>query len=470
MKLPPPRNPSQQPSVCGKKTSAHDSSAFEPVNVNAAGIDIGSAEHWVCVPSDRAQENVRRFGCFTPELRTMAQWMIECGIQTAAMEATGVYWIPVFQMLESMGIEVKLVNAHYVKTVPGRKSDVLDCQWLQKLHTFGLLSGSFRPDDQVCVLRSYIRQRDSLIKSATTHVQRLQKALIQMNLQLHKVISDITGVTGMAIIRAIAAGERNPQALAALKDPRIKSTTTEIAKALTGDYRAEHLFVLKQELALYEVYQQQIAAIDVEIERCLASFQTKVDSPPPPRKGKKRKKPKGNDPQFDLHAHLYRITGVDFTRIDGLDALTVQTILSEVGLDPTRFPTVKHFTSWLGLCPGSRITGGQIKSSQTRKVINRAANAFRLAAQAVSHSRSALGAFYRRVRSRLGAPKAITATAHKLARLFYRMWTTHGEYTDPGMDYYEQKYHERVVNKLKKKAQSLGFELVAQPDAAESVS
>jgi hypothetical protein len=298
----------------------------------------------------------------------------------------------------------------------------------------------------------------------------MQKALIQMNLQLHKVISDITGVTGMAIIRAIVAGERDPKVLAALKDPRIKSTTQEIAKALSGDYRTEHLFVLKQELALYEVYQQQIAATDVELEQCLAGFDSKAEGSPPPRKGKKHKKPKGNDPQFDLHGHLYRITGVDFTRINGLDALTVQTILSEVGLDPTRFKSVKHFTSWLGLCPGTRITGGKIKSSQTRPVVNRAANAFRLAAQAVSHSRSALGAFYRRLRSRLGAPKAITATAHKLARLFYLMWTEGKEYADPGLDYYEQRYQERVVNNLKKKAQSLGFELVAQPEAAANVS
>ena len=251
--------------------------------------------------------------------------------------------------------------------MPGRKTDVKDCQWLQQLHTYGLLSGSFRPEDQVCVLRSYIRQRDSLIKSASTHVQRMQKALIQMNLHLHKVISDITGLTGMAIIRAIVAGETDPLKLAALKDPRIKSTPTEIAKALTGDYRREHLFVLKQELTLYQVYQQEIAALDAEIEQCLAKFEPKaLDEPPPPKK-KRRKKPTANHPDFNLHQYLYRIAGVDFTLIDGLDALSVQTILSEVGLDLQRFPTVKHFTSWLGLCPGQKITGGKRKSSQTRK-------------------------------------------------------------------------------------------------------
>lgn len=440
-----------------------ESNSFQFINKNAAGIDIGSGEHWVCVPSDRAEQNVRSFGCFTPDLMALAEWLIECQVETVAMEATGVYWIPLFQILEAKGLEVNLVNAHHVKTVPGRKSDVLDCQWLQKLHTFGLLSASFRPNDQICVLRSYIRQRETLIKEAGTHIQRMQKALIQMNLQLHKVISDITGTTGMAIIRAIVAGERNPHKLAALKDRRIQSSTDKIAQALSGDYRAEHLFALQQELILYDIYQQQITATDREIENCLAKFESQTEDPPPARKGKKRKKPPGNEPNFNLHRHLFRIGGVDFTQIDGLNVLTVQTILSEVGLDPTRFPTVKHFCSWLGLCPGSRITGGKVKSSQTRKVVNRAANAFRLAAQSLSRSRSALGSFYRRLRSRLGAPKAITATAHKLARMFYRLWTTREAYTDPGADYYQQQYRERMVNNLKKKALSLGFELVAQP-------
>ena len=437
-------------------------SNFERINPHAAGIDIGSGEHWVCVPAERDEPNIRCFGCFTPDLMALAEWLIECQVETVAMEATGVYWIPLFQILEAKGLEVNLVNAHHVKTVPGRKSDVLDCQWLQKLHTFGLLSASFRPDNQVCVLRSYLRQRETLIKEAGIHVQRMQKALIQMNLQLHKVVSDITGVTGMTIIRAMVAGERNPQKLAALKDKRIQSSIDKIAQALSGDYRSEHLFVLQQELTLYDTYQQQIAVIDREIEKCLANFERQTQDSPPPRKGNKRKKPSGNEPNFDLHCHLFRLSGVDFTQIDGLNVLTVQTILSEVGLDPTRFPSVKHFCSWLGLCPGSRITGGKKKSSQTRKVINRAANAFRIAAQSLSRSRSALGSFYRRLRSRLGAPKAITAAAHKLARMFYRLWTTREAYTDPGDDYYEQQYRERMVNNLKKKAISLGFELVAQ--------
>ncbi len=465
MKL--PSNQKTNQPVNKKKVSSH----LEQINHNAAGIDLGGAEHWVCVPIEKAQKNVRRFGCFTPDLMAMADWLIECGVTTVAMEATGVYWIPVFQILENRGLEVKLVNAHYVKTVPGRKTDVNDCQWLQQLHTYGLLSGSFRPEDQICVLRSYIRQRDSLIKNASTHVQRIQKALIQMNLHLHKVISDITGLTGITIIKAIVAGERNPLVLASLKDPRIKSSAAEIAQALTGDYRAEHLFVLKQEFSLYEVYQKEIAALDAEIEQCLASFEPKTLDKPPTTIKKRRKKPTANHPPFDLHKYIYRIAGVDFTLIDGLDALTVQTILSEVGLDPERFPTVKHFTSWLGLCPGQKITGGKVKSSKTRPVINRAANAFRMAAFSLTQSRSALGAFYRRLRSRLGAPKAITATAHKLARMFYRMWTTKGLYSDPGMDYYEQKYQQQVLNNLKKKAHALGLELVPiSPDPQNAPS
>jgi len=449
------------------QTGTNGTSELRPINPNAAGIDIGSEFHWVSVPKERTSECVRRFGCYTADLYALADWLAECRVETVAMESTGVYWIALFQILETRGFEVKLVNAHHVKTLPGRKTDILDCQWLQQLHSYGLLSGSFRPEDQICVLRSYIRHRDSLIKSACVHVQRMQKALTQMNVQLHKVVSDITGTTGMAIIRAIVAGERNPQILAAKRHHRTKRSEAEIAAALNGDYRSEHIFVLQQELQLYDVYQAQIAACDHQIQECLAQFSDKVNlnESPLPQPKHLRHKPQGNEPAFDLRTHLYRITGVDFTAIDGLGILTVQTIISEVGLDPTRFPTVKHFTSWLGLCPCNRITGGKVKSSQTRLVVNPAANAFRMAAQTAGKSNSALGAFYRRLRSRLGTPKAITATAHKLARIFYRLWTTGGNYQDPGMDYYEQRYQERVINNLQKKALALGFELIPQPEA-----
>jgi transposase len=430
------------------------------VHPHAAGIDIGASEHWVSIPSELDPEPVRKFSCFTADLYAIAQWLKSRGITTVAMESTGVYWIPLFQILETSGLEVRLVNAHFVKTVPGRKSDVLDCQWLQKLHSYGLLSGSFRPDDQICVFRSYIRQRDSLTKSASVHIQRMQKALTQMNVQLHRVVSDITGVTGMAIIRAIIAGERDPQQLAALKDARAKRSVAEIAAALVGDYRVEHLFVLKQELNLYDMYQQQIQQCDQQIEQCLSEFDSQNDEPLPPRP--KGKKPSRNAPNFDLRSHLYLISGVDFTQIDGLEALTVQAIIAEVGLDPTRFPTSKHFTSWLGICPGSKISGGKILSSKTRKVVNRASNAFRIAAQSLANSRTALGGFYRRIRSRSGAPIAITATAHKLARIFYHLWTTGEDFVDAGVDAYEQKYQQRIVKHLKQRAKQMGFDLVPE--------
>jgi transposase len=433
---------------------------LEKVYPQAAGIDIGASEHWVSIPAELDPEPVRKFSCFTADLHAIAQWLISKGITTVAMESTGVYWIPLFQILETSGLEVRLVNARFVKTVPGRKSDVLDCQWLQKLHSYGLLAGSFRPDDQVCVFRSYIRQRDSLTRSASVHIQRMQKALTQMNVQLHRVVSDITGVTGMAIIRAIVAGARDPQQLAALKDPRAKRSVAEIAAALVGDYRVEHLFVLKQELNLYDMYQQQIQQCDQQIERCLSEFDTQNDEPLPPRP--KGKKPSRNAPNFDLRSHLYRISGVDFTQIDGLEALTVETIISEVGLDPTRFPTAKHFASWLGICPGSKISGGKILSAKTRKVVNRASNAFRIAAQSLANSKTALGAFYRRIRSRSGAPIAITATAHKLARIFYRLWTTGEDFVDAGVDAYEQQYQQRIVKHLKHRAQQMGFDLVPE--------
>jgi transposase len=438
------------------------SSQLDPITANAAGIDIGSQTHWVCVPADRAAENVRSFGSFTADLYALADWLQECQIETVAMESTGVYWIALFQILETRGFEVKLVNAHHVKTLPGRKSDVLDCQWIQQLHSYGLLSASFRPQDQVCVLRSYIRQRDNLVRSACVHVQRIQKALTEMNVLLHQVVSDITGTTGMTIIRAIVTGEHDPQTLANLRHPRSRRSATEIAQALQGDYRQEQLFILQQELALYDAYQVQLAACDAQIERCLSNFEV-ISEIALPAAGSPRRKPQDNQPAFDLQTHLERISGVDFTQINGMGALTVQTILSEVGLDASRFPSVKHFTSWLGLCPGSCITGGKVKNSRTRRVVNRAANAFRMAALAAGKTQSALGAFYRRLRTRLGTPKAITATAHKLARIFYRLWSLGESYDDPGVNYYEQRYQEQIVKNLQKKAQALGFDLVATP-------
>lgn len=445
----------------GSQTKQFNQSVeLEQINPNAAGIDLGADEHWVCVPPGRDEVNVRRFGCFTPDLQSMVLWLKQCGIRSVAMEATGVYWIPVFQILETQGLDVKLVNAQFVKAVPGRKTDVKDCQWLQQLHSYGLLSGSFRPEDQVCVLRSYIRHRETLIQSRSTHLQRMQKALTQMNLQLHRVISDLSGVTGLAIVRAIVAGERNPHKLITLKHGTIRCSDQQLLAALSGDYRVEHVFILSQELSLYDMYQTQIAQCDQQIEQLLATFEDKSQTSPPLPPRSKGKRPSLHAPAFDLRGALYRISGVDFTSINGLEALTVQIILSEVGLDPTRFPSVKHFASWLGLCPGNHVSGGKSKSTRTRRVVNRAAHAFRLAAQAVGRSQSALGAFYRRMKARLGAPKAITATAHKLARMFYMLWTSGEPYRDPGADYYEQRYQQRVLDNLKKKASALGFDLV----------
>ena len=446
-----------------RKKSLHRSQELNIINPHTAGIDLGSREHWVCVPLEATESNIRCFGCTTPDLLALADWLAFCGVTSVAMESTGVEWIPLFQIDRERKFQVFLVNAKSVKTVPGRKSDVLDCQWLQQLHSYGLLAPSFVPEGDIAVLRSYLRQRENLIQNSTSHVQRMQKALTQMNLQLHKVISDITGVSGLNILTAIINGERNPQTLAKLAHRRIKSSLPEIADALTGNYRAEMVFILHQELSLYQFYQQQISLLDGQIEECLSKFESQTEEPMP--NSKKKKSRRHSEPGFDLKSHLYRITGVDFTTIDGLDVLTVQTIISEVGLDPSKFKSAKHFSSWLGLCPGCRITGGRVKSSQTRQVVNRAATAFRLAAQAVNRSNTALGAFYRRIRGRLGAPKAITATAHKIARLFYTLWTKKESYVDQGAEYYETRYKERVIKNLKQRAKSLGLEVVEASSA-----
>jgi transposase len=445
-----------------QQSSQAELESLEIVKRNACGIDIGARSHWVSVPPAQDPQPVREFGCYTPDLATLVKWLQECWIETVAMESTGVYWIPVFQMLEAAGFEVILVNAHHVKSVPGRKSDVLDCQWLRQLHSYGLLSASFRPADSICVLRSYIRQRDTLIADAARHIQRMQKALTQMNLHLHQVLSDLTGVSGMRILKAIVAGERDPLKLAALKHERVRKSQAEIAAALSGDYRAEHLFVLAQELALYESYQQQIGAIDARIEDYLNHLPTQLEAPPATEPSRSRKRQQ-NQPSFDLKHHLHRISGVDFTAIDGLGVLTVQTILSEVGLDPVRFPTANQFVSWLGLCPGSNISGGKRKSANTRRVSSRAANAFRIAAMAAGKSQSAIGAFFRRLKAPLGSPKAITATAHKLARIFYHLWTTRQDYHDTGAEYYERQYQQRKLKQLHKQAVALGFDLIQRP-------
>jgi transposase len=423
-----------------KRKTGREKQSFQLLNPNAAGIDIGSEFHYVAVPPDRDEKPVRKFACFTADIHNMAVWLKQCGIETIAMESTGVYWIPPFQILESYGFDVKLINAREVKNMPGRKTDVQDCQWLQQLHTYGLLTASFRPDNSTCIIRSYLRQRDSLVKNASTHINRMQKALIQMNIQLHKVISDITGLTGMKIIKAILNGERDTKVLASMKHYTIKSSAETIAKSLEGDYREELLFVLRQELEIYEYHLKKIHECDLAIEKCLSGFETKADEEKLDNfKETSRRRSYKFAIQFNLQKQLYRITGVDLTKINGFDALTVQTIVSETGIDMSRWKSEKHFGSWIGLCPHKKITGGKLISSKTKKVKNRAAIAFRLAARSVGLSNSALGAFYRRIKARDGAGVATTATAHKLARIYYSMLKYGQEFVDLGAEYYEKK-------------------------------
>ena len=428
---------------------------------NAAGIDIGATEIYIAVPSDRGAQPVRRFATFTEDLVAAADWLQRCGIETAAMESTGVYWIPLFQMLEARGIKVCLVNARYVKNVPGRKSDVSDCQWLQYLHAVGLLRASFRPEQQICAVRSLMRYRESLVQMAAVHLQHMQKALDQMNLQLHHVISDLSGTTGMAILDAILAGERDPLKLAQLRDGRIKASETTIAKSLMGDYRREHLFTLRQSMVAYRNYQKQMSEIDVEIEQMLVEFSDGAgpDAPALPQP-KDRHKPRRNDLRFDLRTQLYRIFGVDLTAIPGINAMTAHVLLSEVGRDLSGFRNAAAFASWLGLCPGNRVSGGKVLSSRTRSVNHRLAHALRMAAQSLFRSQSWLGQYFRRMRAKLGAPKSITAAAHKLARILFHILTTGQAYDETVFAQQEAQNHQRMQQKLRKQARLFGFQLV----------
>ena len=442
--------------------------SLKRVNLDAAGIDVGAGEHYVAVPEDRDERPVRSFTSFTLDLCAIADWLESCGITTIAMESTGVYWIPLFEVLEEKGFDVLLVDPHKLKNVSGRKTDVLDCQWIQQLHTYGLLSGAFRPSGEVCALRSYARQRDMLIRRSAEHVQHMQKALAQMNVKLSQVLSNVTGKTGMTIIRAILAGERDPTKLAEYRDWRCRKDEATLAKALHGNWRDEHLFALRQAVELYDIYQEKLADCDREINTKLVSFPDAVAGLAPLEK--KPKSPASHPLSFDGYSELYRITGVDLTKIPGLDAPTVLTIVSEIGLDMTRWRHVKAFGSWLGLCPGSKVSGGKRLSSRTKACANRAATAFRLAAYSLQHSKSYLGAFCRRMKVRMGPAKAITATAYKLARIVYTMLLNRVAYIERGIDYYEQEYRGRRIAVLKRSARDLGFQVVPfDPDPAEPV-
>lgn len=431
------------------------------LNERAAGIDIGARIQVAAVPPELCDEPVRTFQAFTADIERMADWLVSVGIRTVAMESTGVYWVPVYEILEDRGLEVILANARDCKSVPGRKSDVNDAQWLQRLHACGLLRASFRPGREIAALRTYIRLRDRHLEYAAAHIQHMQKALTFMNLQLHHVVSDLTGVTGLKIVRAILAGERDADVLAAMRDVRCKQSAETIRAALVGNYQPEHLFALAQALSLYETYRDRVADCDAEIEKLLLALV--ADKPAPEQAiGRVRTKTKQtNAVNFDVRPLLYQLTGVDLTRIHGIGPSLALELVSECGTDLSRWPTEKHFTSWLTLSPGCKISGGKVLSSRTRRSSNRLAARLRLVATAVGRTDTALGAFYRRLAARIGKAKALTATARKIAILSYRAMRFGMSYQDPGANQYEIKYRERVVKQLHRRAANFGF--VLQP-------
>lgn len=437
------------------------------INAHAAGIDVGAQFHVVAIPPERDDEPVRTFQSFTGDLHRLADWLVACRIETVAMESTGVYWIALYEILEARGIRVLLANARDVKHVPGRKTDVNDAQWLQQLHTYGLLRGSFHPPAEIAALRAYLRQRERLLDYAAAHVQHMQKALTQMNLQLQHVVADIAGQTGMRIIRAILAGTRDPHVLAGYRDGRCKRSAEDIARALEGHYRPEHLFALEQAVALYDTYQERIAACDRRIEAALAPLAAPEPpaEPLPPAGGKTRQK---NALAFDVRTALYGVVGVDLTRIHGLGPSLALKLVAECGTDLSAWPTAKHFVSWLCLSPGNKVSGGKLLSARTRRTSNRATSLLRLAALTVGKTDSALGAFYRRLAMRVGKAKAITATARKLAILFYNTLRHGMDYSDPGASYYEERHRERVLHTLERRAKQFGYVLEPAPAAGVS--
>ncbi len=459
------RKPQSKTRQRHSKRCQREQKLLEKIHLNAAGIDIGSGSHWVAVPEDRDEQPVREFRSFTHELIELAVWLEACGIDTVAMESTGVYWVPLYEILEERGIEVLLVNARHVKNVPGRKSDVFDCQWIQQLHTFGLLRGSFRPNAEITAIRTLVRHRDKLVEEAAACIQRMQKALTLMNLQLHKVISDVTGVTGMLILRDIVAGETDPRVLARHRNPRCKAPKEEIAASLTGHYREEHLFVLRQQLEVYDFYQEKIHRCDEQIEIRIHALEVQCEPParelPASRRPGGKRKLQDNSPSFDIRSPLFKLSGgVDLTELPGIGPYGALKLISEIGLDMHCWPTENHFTSWLTLAPNNKISGGKLLSSRTQPSANRAAKIFRIAAMTLHRSDHALGAFYRRLAARTDKPKAITATARKLAILVYRMLKYKMPYHETSAAEYDKRQHTRILRGLRKRAKSIGFDLV----------
>jgi transposase len=454
---------SQLNSIFREVIMARGSQGFSIVHPHAAGIDVGATFHIVAVQPECDPTPVRRFQSFTTDLHKLSRWLREVGVTSVAMESTGVYWIPVFEILESDGFEVILVNAREVKQVPGRKTDYNDAQWLQKLHQFGLLKASFRPSEYIASLRAYLRHRERLIEYSAAHIQHMQKALMQMNLQLHHVVSDITGATGMKIIRDIINGERSPAALAKHRDIRCKESEQTIAAALTGNYREEHVFALKQAVELRDFYEDRIRECDAQIEKVMAKLNQKKTIPDTPLPKARHRGKQQHEPDFAVRSALYTLTGVDLTQINGFGPYTALRLVGECGDDMAKWPTEKHFVSWLSLSPGNKKSGGKVLSSKTSRTKNRATTLLRIAAVNVGKTETALGAFYRRLAARIGKAKAVIATARKMAILFYTLMKHGRAYVEPGAEYYETQYRSRVLSNLKKRAKRLGYELIANP-------
>jgi transposase len=459
------------PGIAQSKRGSHKKEAGQAVfQPNAAGIDIGAREIYIAVPADRDNDPVRKCGTFTSDLDQMAEWLVSCGITTVAMESTGVYWIPVYDAVERHGIEPCLVNPRNMKNVPGKRTDFHECQWIQHLHSLGLLHAAFRPESQVCAVRSLMRHRNDLVQMASQHVQHMQKALTQMNLQFQHVISDLTGLTGLAILDAILAGERDPAVLAKLRDPRIKADQETIRKSLEGNWRLEHLLVLKQRLSLYRSYRDQIHDCDKEIEKLVAAFASQADpaAKPLPEDRKKRqrqRKKKSGSPDFDMRTEAYKLFGVDLTQIPGLMMLVFM-LFSEVGRDMTRWPTAGHFVSWLGLCPDNDISGGKVLWRGARRTKNRAGALFRMAASSLYREQSPIGDYLRRMKAKLGPAAGTTATAHKIAIIFYTMVKNQVEYDASLWAKRDLMREKRLEARLHKQAAQRGYKLVPLEAAA----
>ena len=433
------------------------------LEADAAGIDIGAREIFVAVPPERDESPVRIFSTFTADLESLAKWLVACGITTVAMESTGVYWIPVYDVLEQHGLKPCLVDARGMKNVPGRRTDWHECQWIQFLHSVGLLRAAFRPEAAVCAVRVLTRHRNELVQMTSQHIQHMHKALTQMNLQIQHAISDITGVTGLAIVDAILGGERDPAELAKLRDRRIKATEETIRKSLEGNWREEHLFALRQSRDSYRHYNEQIIACDEEIEKLLLAFAPRVnpEQRPLPKNRKRTRKERTVNPRtgFDLRTEAYKLFGVDLTQVPGLMTLVLM-LFSELGRDMSRWPTAGQFVSWLGLCPDNDISGGRVLWRGVRRVQNRAGQLFRLAAHSLARDDSPLGDYLRRMKAKMGPQGATTATAHKIAIIFYTMVKKQVEYDASSWAQRNTDREKRIEANLRRQASKRGYRLV----------